>query len=95
VGAIVSPAAGAVVSGVVPIAAVANHPEFVKWQLDLLVNGSQEVFLAAEGWAAPQATQLFTWDTALYPNGDHRLRLRVVRKDYNYDEYFAPVTISN
>lgn len=46
-----------------PIVAIANHPEFVKWQSDLLVNGSQEVFLAAEGWAAPQATQLFTWDT--------------------------------
>jgi hypothetical protein len=95
VGAIVSPSAGVVVSGVVPIVAIANHPEFVKWQLDLMINASQEIFLSVGDWAAPQPSQLFTWDTALYPNGDHLLRLRVVRRDYNYDEYFAPVTISN
>ena len=94
-GAIVSPAAGAVVSGVVPIMAIADHPAFVKWQLDLMINGTQENFLSVGSWAAPQPSQLFTWDTALYPNGNHLLRLRVVRSDYNYDEYFAPVTIGN
>jgi penicillin-binding protein 1C len=95
VGAFVSPAAGATVAGVIPIVGIADHPAFVKWQLDLMIFGGQETFLAVGDWRAPQPTQLFTWDTALYPNGDHLLRLRVVRSDYNYDEYFAPVTISN
>lgn len=94
-GAIVEPAPGTVVSGVVPVVAIADHPAFVKWQLDLMIYGAQETFLAVGDWKAPQASQIFTWDTALYPNGDHLLRLRVVRSDYNYDEYFAPVTIGN
>jgi penicillin-binding protein 1C len=95
VGAFVSPAAGATVAGVIPIVGIADHPAFVKWQLDLMIFGGQETFLAVGDWRAPQPTQLYTWDTALYPNGDHLLRLRVVRSDYNYDEYFAPVTIGN
>ena len=34
-------------------------------------------------------------DTTRFPNGTHRLRLRVVHKGLNYDEYFMPLAINN
>ena len=57
----------------------------------------QETFLAVGDWRAPQPTQLFTWDTALYPNGDHLLRLRVERAQklmMESDEPLAQVAFS-
>jgi hypothetical protein len=35
------------------------------------------------------------WNTANFPNGEHVLRLRVVHRDGNYEEYFSRVTIAN
>jgi hypothetical protein len=94
-GAIRYPLSGATVSGAFPVTGLANSDTFVKWQLDLLVNGEQEVFLALG--EAPQAEvgPLFTWDTTLYPNGAHMLRLRVVYAGSNYDEYFVHVIVAN
>jgi hypothetical protein len=34
-------------------------------------------------------------DTTQYPNGTHTLRLRIVRTDFNYDEYSVTITIAN
>ena len=34
-------------------------------------------------------------DTTAFPNGEHALRLRVVRGDGNYDEYIVKFTIAN
>ena len=70
-------------------------PSFWKWQLDLLIGGSDPTFLAVGERPAPTPTGLFAWNSALYPNGQHTLRLRVVRRDGNYEEYFVPVTIQN
>ena len=37
----------------------------------------------------------YTADTTAFPNGEHALRLRVVRADSNYDEYVNKFTIAN
>ena len=94
-GEFVSPQAGATVSGVVSIAGSATHPAFRKWQLDLLLDGAVETFLAVGESPLDTPAELFLWDTTLYPNGDHQLRLRVVHDGMNYDEYFVAVGIRN
>lgn len=92
-----TPASGSAVSGLIPVAGVAGHPDFQKWQLDLLLFGdeAQTIFLSLGETPLPAVGELFQWNSALYPDGSHKLRLRVVRKDGNYDEYFTPVTIAN
>ncbi|MGL4648989.1 MAG: hypothetical protein ACRC1H_06260, partial [Caldilineaceae bacterium] len=94
-GAIVLPKAGATVSGIQPVIGYAQSETFEKWQLDLLVNGSEELFLTVSDAQVDGPTPLFGWDTSLYPNGVHMLRLRVVYAGSNYDEYFAHVTVQN
>lgn len=95
VGEITSPAAGATVSGQTPVLGIVTHPAFRKWQLDLLLDGVTETFLAVGESPAPEPAELVRWDTTLYPNGDHQLRLRVVYDGMNYDEYFTAVTVAN
>lgn len=92
---IVSPLADAHVNGIVPVLGTAAHPEFRKWQLDLLLDGAAETFLALGEEPQPLPGALLQWDTTLYPNGSHVLRLRVVRDGLNYDEYFVPIVIEN
>ena len=94
-GAIFEPAVGAEVAGVAAVVGQANHPTFRKWQLDLLINGTDETFLAFGETPVLDPAELFAWDTRLYPNGDHILRLRVVYDGMNYDEFSVPVKIRN
>jgi len=94
-GAIFEPAAGAEVAGVVSVVGQANHPTFRKWQLDLLIGGTNETFLAFGETPVLDPAALFSWDTTLYPNGDHILRLRVVHDGMNYDEFTVAVKIRN
>lgn len=89
------PAPGSAIRGYVAVQGVAVHPAFSKWQLDLLLGGAKEVFLATGASVVPSPGELLVLNTALYPNGDHVLRLRVVKRDGNYDEYFTPVSIRN
>lgn len=91
-----TPADGAVLSGVVAVRGTAEHPTFRKWQADLVLDGdeSHATFLAM-GDEPVRNDLLFTWDTTLYPDGDHQLRLRVVHSNLNYAEYFVPVTLRN
>ncbi len=94
---LVTPQADAILGGVVEITGIAQHPTFRKWQLDLLLDGDekQTTFLAVGEQHLSEAGLLSTLDTTLYPNGHHRLRLRVVHSNLNYDEYFTPITINN
>jgi peptidoglycan/xylan/chitin deacetylase (PgdA/CDA1 family) len=94
-GAIFEPTLDAEVSGVVAIVGQANHPTFRKWQLDLLIDGSSETFLALGDTPVLDPAELLAWDTRLYPNGDHVLRLRVVYEGANYDEFSVPVKVRN
>ncbi|MBV7336995.1 hypothetical protein KFU94_53960 [Chloroflexi bacterium TSY] len=91
------PEENAVVSGEVRVRGIADHPEFKKWQLDLLIDGdeNQATFVAWNRNPRPTRGNFRTFDTTQYPNGSHRLRLRVVQKDGNYDEFFLPITFDN
>jgi peptidoglycan/xylan/chitin deacetylase (PgdA/CDA1 family) len=94
-GAIFEPTPDAKVNGVVSIVGQAGHPTFQKWQLDLLLDGANETFLALGETPVLAPSALFTLDTRLYPNGSHTLRLRVVYEGANYDEFSVPVKIRN
>lgn len=84
----------AAASGVVSVLGVAHHPTFRKWQLDLLLNGTEPAFLAFGEDPIPSPSLLSALDTSLYPDGEHQLRLRVVHSNLNYDEYFLPIRIA-
>lgn len=94
---LITPANGAVVHGVVQIQGVAQHETFRKWQIDLLINGdpNQARFVAVGEKMQTLPAVLANLDTARFPDGNHRLRLRVVYRGLNYDEYFTPLTINN
>ncbi|MBI1294555.1 polysaccharide deacetylase family protein [bacterium] len=84
-----------VVSGVIEVRGVADHEDFRKWQIDLLLDGITETFLA---WGEdPESEEAFlaAVDTTRYPDGEHLLRLRVVHTHMNYDEYTLAVTFAN
>jgi hypothetical protein len=86
---------GAPVAGTVSIQGAASLPDFWKWQLDLLVGGQTATFLALGEQPVPSPSPLMAWNTANFPNGEHVLRLRVVHRDGNYEEYFTRVTVAN
>jgi peptidoglycan-N-acetylglucosamine deacetylase len=94
-GGISAPTPAATLRGTAVVQGFAGHPTFRKWQLDLLLNGTDETFLALGESPSMEGSQLFAWDTTLYPNGEHLLRLRVVYEGLNYDEYSLAVTVNN
>jgi uncharacterized surface protein with fasciclin (FAS1) repeats len=85
---------GATVSGKVELKGNASDPSFAKWQLDVLPGGDSNaaIFLAV-GETPGAFSQMI--DTTAFPNGEHALRLRVVRGDGNYDEYVTKFVIAN
>ena len=91
---ITNPANGATVKGVVEVAGYASDPAFSKWQLDVLPGGAADgaIFLAVGDKPGEFSYSL---DTNPLPNGEHALRLRVVRSDSNYSEYINKFTIAN
>lgn len=91
---ITTPKNGATVSGKVDVTGYASDPQFKKWQLDLLPGGDSNsaIFLAL---GSNPGEFSYSLNTAGLPNGEHALRLRVVRNDSNYDEYTNKFTIAN
>ena len=85
---------GAEVSGEVELKGYASDPNFAKWQLDVLPGGNADaaIFLALGETPGEFSTKV---DTTAFPNGEHALRLRVVRSDGNYDEYVTKFVIAN
>ncbi len=94
---ITQPAEGETVSGVIELRGIAASPNFEKWQIDLLLFGEAENATFVDFLRTPRRSEaaLTTLDTTRYPNGTHTLRLRVVQRDFNYDEYLTPITIDN
>ncbi len=94
-----SPRDNAVVHGVVLVEGTATDPDFLRYELSFFKefdpHGDWVVF--ATGDQPVVNGVLATWDTTVgrdagtpfYLDGTYRLRLRVVRKDSNYDEYFV------
>jgi hypothetical protein len=91
---ITSPKDGATVSGTVDVMGYASDPSFVRWQLDVLPSGDANaaIFLATGDKPGEFS---YTVDTTAFPNGEHALRLRVVRADGNYGEYVNKFTVAN
>jgi uncharacterized surface protein with fasciclin (FAS1) repeats len=89
-----APRDGATIRGTVEVMGHAGDPRFSKWQLDLLPGGdeTQAIFLAV---GEEHGDFTYSFDTTNWPNGEHSFRLRVVRTDSNYDEYFSKFTIAN
>lgn len=89
-----SPAEGETVSGIVLVEGTAADPAFLRYELAFSRGADWIVF--AEGTRPVQQGTLAVWDTTVgypnapvFPDGAYQLRLRVVRQDYNYDEYFV------
>jgi len=88
------PQSGDTVSGIVVVEGTAVHGSFLRYELAFNNGGDWIVF--AEGDQQVVEGTLAVWDTTVgqpaapvFPDGTYRLRLRVVRQDSNYDEYFV------
>ncbi len=98
------PASGDVVSGIVTIEGIAWDPDFLRYELAFYYesrSGAQWIVFAQGDQVVLDGT-LAIWDTTVglpsspvFQDGQYRLRLRVVRNDYNYDEYFVSGLVVN
>jgi hypothetical protein len=101
-----SPASGDTLNGIVTITGTAANSSFLRYELAFLqdANAGAGWIVFAEGSQPVNDGVLAIWDTTVgrtagapvFPDGSYQLRLRVVKQDYNYDEFFVSgVTISN
>src|SRR5512136_3169578 len=88
---ITSPTDGQTLTGLVTITGSADHPDFARWELaygpDPNPNDAWQPF--ADGKQSVHDGTIGTWNTGVVADGGYMLRLRVVRKDSNYDEAFV------
>jgi hypothetical protein len=91
IAAITSPTNGQELLGVVTISGSANHPEFDRYEIafgpEPNPNDAWQVFSTNK--QPVDNNVLGLWDTGSVGDGTYSLRLRVVRKDSNYDEAFV------
>lgn len=96
---ITGPASNAVVQGAVQITGSADHPAFQFYAVEFHPEP-----VTGDRWQTVQAVQqtpvvngvLVTWDTTQVPDGSYTLRLRTVRLDGNYTEFFVQqVVVAN
>jgi hypothetical protein len=96
---ITGPSSNAVVQGVVQITGSADHPSFQFYILESApepITGDQWQIIGDIHQEPVIGGVLETWNTTLYPDGSYTIRLRVVRLDGNYSEYFVQqVVVSN
>ena len=99
-GQITSPRDRAAVRGLVPVEGSATHPDFQKYEIHFGPEpnpGDQWTPIGGSPFTVPVVQgRLGLWDTTIIPDGVYSLRLRVVRLDGNYDEYFVRgIQVSN
>ena len=99
-GQITSPRDRAAVRGLVPIEGSATHPDFQKYEVHYGPEpnpGDQWTPIQGSPFTVPVVQgRLGLWDTTIIPDGVYSLRLRVVRLDGNYEEYFVrSIQVSN
>lgn len=89
---ITEPAAGAAVSGDVVIMGSAVIDPFQKYELHYKLEPSgDDAYIYFAGATTPIVNgQLGVWQASGLPAGTYSLRLRVVKVDGNYAEYFTP-----
>ncbi|MBE2220894.1 MAG: hypothetical protein IAF02_05110 [Anaerolineae bacterium] len=96
---IAEPAAGSDIAGTVLVVGTAAHPDYLRYELSFrhVSNPAADWIVFAEGSEPVVNGVLANWDTTVgrdigspvFPDGRYQLRLRVVKTDYNYDEYFV------
>jgi hypothetical protein len=90
---IASPRDRAGVRGLVPIEGSATHPQFQKYEVHYASEpnpGDQWTPVGNSPFSVPVVQgRLALWDTTVISDGLYSLRLRVVRLDGNYEEYFV------
>jgi hypothetical protein len=82
----------ATLRGRVNILGIASHPQFDRYELAYTrepVGNNEWVFMMDNRSPVAQPGLLGIWDTARVADGTYALRLRVIRKDGNYDERFV------
>lgn len=87
---ITSPQPFSEVRGRVTIEGTAVHPNFLRYELYYSPEPARDdtwVFIGEAHFNQVANGFLGTWETQALPDGLYSLRLRVVRQDYNYDEY--------
>ena len=99
------PVSGDVLSGIVIVQGTATDSSFLRYELAFRHESgpNSDWIVFAQGDQAVIDGTLAVWDTSVgsannrvFPDGRYQLRLRVVRQDFNYDEYFAvDLTIAN
>ncbi len=91
IAAITSPTDGQQLQGTISITGSANHPEFDRYELafgpEPNPNDAWQVF--STGQQPVDNNVLGVWNTSVVGDGTYSLRLRVVRKDSNYDEAYV------
>lgn len=93
-----APASGETLAGVVQVRGTAVHPDYLRYEL-AFANQSigSDWIVFAEGSEPVIDGVLAVWDTTVgqavgapvFPDGRYQLRLRVVKTDFNYDEFFV------
>ena len=95
---ITSPEVSQEIRGIVPIIGSASAPNFDYYKVEF-GNGPDpsEWALIGSMHESPVINgQLEIWDTRVYPDGVYSLRLRAVKRDGNYSEFFVrQVVIAN
>lgn len=86
-----APDTGSVVRGETPIVATAvsvTDRPFARHELYLSQAGVEDWLLLSSSERQAWQEPIYYWDTTTLPDGLYDLRLRVVYKDSNYNEYF-------
>ena len=91
---ITEPAEEDTISGIVIISGTATDSNFMRYELAFKSATAPDWIVFAQGDQPVNDGTLAVWDTTVgrestpvFPDGIYQLRLRVVRADYNYDEY--------
>lgn len=95
---ITSPQSLTTVRGAVVIEGSASHPDFWKYEVHYAPepNPTNWVLIGSVHETPVVNGRLEVWDTTLAPDGIYSLRLRVARRDGNYDEYYVrQLTVAN
>lgn len=89
---VTSPGPGATINGDVPIYGTATTEPFQKYELHYKLEPSgDDAYIYFAGGTAPVINgQLGVWQAGALPPGIYTIRLRVVRPDGNYAEFYTP-----
>lgn len=86
---IVRPRSGATESGIVDIVGTVPAEELLRWELSWSASG-RESWSYLVGGEEPVLNQTIArLDLSQLPKGQYDIRLRVVRSDYNYSDYYV------